>query len=152
MIVSESIISILFSRIQAGISAFAVEVPGVFYSPSEGEFIVRRGLWNMAYALGMVENCTGSPWEHPSKKLISVGLHAYHYPGPLVEHAGFFRREVEPGDWVYEGQVLGRVFNNASDVVEEVKADTSGYVADIMDRSVVSSGERPFILFVPEKK
>jgi len=137
--------------LKAGTPAFTVEVPGVFYSPSEGESLVYNGLWNMVYALGMIGNYAGVFWEHPSKKILGIGLYAYHYPGPSIEHAGFFRRAVEPGDWVYDGKILGTVFNSAGEIVEAVKADTSGYVADIMDRSIVSTGERPFILFVPEK-
>jgi len=138
--------SLTAQMIEHGIPSFTVEVPGENYSPSCGEKIVSSGLWNMVRGLGIIKD-RKPDWRHFSKETLGTDSFSY-FLGPVAEHAGFLKRLVEPGEKVLTGQILGEIRDSSCAVTEQIKALRQGYIADIINASIISAGERPFTFFV----
>lgn len=58
-----------------------------------------------------------------------------------VGHDGIFLADVARGDWVEEGQLLGRVIDPVGNVLEEHRATATGYVMALKRRSPVRAGD-----------
>lgn len=141
--------------LKENIPSFTVEVPGGMFSLPEIEETVRQGLWNMVYHMEVISRMWPGynyrHWEHRTKTLLGCGVHA-RFPGPRSSRAGFFRPAVSVGKLVTAGQVIGKIFNAAGELVESVSAPARGLISDIIDASLVNSGTELFEMLVEEKK
>lgn len=139
------------SMLKDGIPSFTVEVPTGPFSSPDAEETVKDALRNLLRRLGMLPQERYQEWYHPSKMIVGVGIRS-RFSGPRAEQAGFFRSLVSAGEWVEEDQALGVVKNLTCWTVETVRSNSAGLISNIIDASIVATGDILFELMVSEKK
>ena len=147
----------------SGIPAFTIEVPGGPYAHWEASEVVRKALWNVAINTKIVTKLTArvqgecytvGTWMHDTK--LRFNFRSEHrfarMSGPQASRAGLFLADAFPGLHYRAKQPIGTIIDSSCQDAEKIKMPADGYVSNIIDASIVASGDKLFELLVQEKK
>ena len=133
----------------AGIPSFTIEVPGGPFSQHKAEQTIYMALGNLHEKLGLTLPETEKKFAHSFvfSKLELGCLRYARMRGPIANRAGFFRPMVSIGE-VEKDRIIGKIVDETSTTVETITMPFDGYVSDIIDASVVTTGDMLFEFLV----
>ena len=120
--------------VEAGVPAFTLESGGAYAIAEQSVASCKDSVLSVLAHLGMIE---GS--EPPAEPNESAELLKYSNR-PLCTTSGLIRFEVDPGESVTAGEVLGRVFSAFGSCEETLCATNPGYVLGLADHARVVPG------------
>lgn len=153
---------------KSGIPAFTVEVPGGPFVQTDAAEIVRKLLWNLVVNMNIVDtqnvtqNLQGlqgnsyaklGTWSHELAQQINFQPNKTRFRrenGPRANRAGLFTTSAQTGSLYKKDRVIGYITDTSCNIAETVLMPVDGLIANIIDASIVSSGEELFELLVPE--
>jgi uncharacterized protein len=127
--------TITFQAQRAGKRSLGIELGG---GGTLHEHFVRTGVtgaMNILRGLGMLPGGPPNVESEPPQYV------SYETIWPRPAHGGFWEQDVELGDVVEEGQVIGRVRNLFGETVEELRAPFRSVITDVRHTATIQTGE-----------
>ncbi len=96
-----------------------------------------RSLWNMLFELGMVK-CENI-FHFPVVEIINNKILNY-YSKPLSSNSGIIHFSKRPGDMVYKGQKIAKIYNAFGKIIQTLEAHHNGIILGHSDYAVTYPG------------
>jgi len=131
----------IYEAVKKGIPALYTECRGGGHLDEEDTQCFTRGLCNLLQYLKVIP---GDPVLPPGQRMLGGAGDVD--VAVSIQQGGIFRSRVKLLDQVVEGQLLGEVTNLVGDVIEEVRANTSGIIELVRSTPRVFPGETIYLI------
>jgi predicted deacylase len=118
--------------VRRGIPAMAIEVGQCGEEDEQATAAGYNALRNALKHLGMIEG-QPVPWAGQPVRLEAGAI-------VLSKEGGVFKRNVMVGDWVQEGELLGRIYDFDDTLLEEIRAPEAGIVLTVISSPAIRAG------------